>query len=252
MKKFLLLLALCSTSVLANPIDSKCPQFVTWGAPVINSEAKHEYICKSGYAVNYNDNNKLADYVVETIVGSKLASKTAARKDDFREDPEVTSQYRATLEDYKGAGLDRGHMAPAANFVYDAKLMSESFYLSNMMPQAPGNNRGIWKFLEERTREWAVKYGQVYVITGTIVDGNSKTMGKGVKVPSFVYKIIIEPKSNKVIAFKFPNEKLDPEKINDYSISINQLEKDSGINFSPSIPAQLQKLELAKGNTKDW
>jgi endonuclease G len=144
-------------------------------------------------------------------------------------------------------------MAPAANFVYDAKVMSESFFLSNMMPQAPGNNRGIWKYLEEYTRSWATKYGQVYVITGAIFDKDSRVMGANkVKVPSFVYKIVIEPKSGKTIAFMFPNEKLDPKTINDYTLPVAELEQYTRINFSPALPAQLKNSELTKGSMKDW
>ena len=252
MKFLTLCLLFVSSFALANPIDTKCPQHVIWGAPIV-VDGNNQYLCKSGYAIEYSYTNKVADYVVETITAQHIAVKNAGRKDDFREDPEVPAQFRATLSDYTGAGLDRGHMAPAANFVYDAKVMSESFYLTNMMPQAPGNNRGIWKYLEEYTRVWANKYGQVYVITGTLFDKESKVMGANkVKVPSFVYKIVIEPKSGKTIAFMFPNEKLDPKTINDYTLPVAELEKYTRINFSPALPAQFKNSELTKGDMKDW
>ena len=219
--------------VRANPIDDKCNQHVWQGAPVVYKESNNQYLCRTAYAVNYNYNTKVASYVVEHVVTANLA-KTAARKDDFREDPEVPAQHRATLSDYTGQGFDRGHMAPAADMTFDAKAMSESFFLTNMMPQVPGNNRGIWKYLEENTRYWAQTKGEVYVITGTLFDAQPKMMNK-VAIPSQIYKIVIDPKSGKQIAYLFPNEKLDPKLIDNYAVSVASIETKTGINFSPKL-----------------
>ena len=48
--------------------------------------------------------------------------------------------------------------------------MSESFYMSNMSPQVPGFNRGIWKNLEEEVRNWVEAFDSVYIITGPILE----------------------------------------------------------------------------------
>lgn len=252
MKKLIVLLALFSASVLANPIDQYCPQHVVWGAPQVEVEGNNQYLCRQGYAVNYNYQTKVAYFVTETIWGQSLASKQAGRKDDFREDPEIPAQFRSTLKDYQGTGYDRGHMAPAADFVYSAQAMSESFYMTNMMPQVPGNNRGIWKYTEELTRYWAQQRGQIYAITGTIFDGSSPTIGNGVRVPTHVYKIIIDPQRAQSIAFLFPNQKLDPKQIANYVVSIKELETYTAINFSPAIPAQYAGIESVRANLADW
>ena len=169
MKNFLLLILLTPLIALANPIDDRCPDFVVWGAPVIKAEGNNQYVCHTGYALNYNNRTRVSYYVVEHVKKSNLVG-TAARGNDFREDPAITAQFRSTLQDYAGSGYDRGHMAPAADFTWSAQVMSESFFLSNMMPQNPGNNRGIWKYLEEQTRAIAQKQGDVFVITGTVYD----------------------------------------------------------------------------------
>jgi endonuclease G len=236
----------------ANPIDDVCPQHVVWGAPQIKQEGNNQYLCRTGYAVNYNYQTKVAYYVAEMIKPELLVTKAVSRKDDFREDSEIPAPYRVTLKDYQGSGLDRGHMAPAANFTYNANVMSESFLLTNMMPQAPGNNRGIWKYLEEYTRFWASKYGHLYVITGTIFDQTSKVMGNNVRVPSYIYKIVIDEQRQRSIAFLFPNQKLDPKEIENFVVSIGEIEDYTGINFSPALPAQLQGLEKNRGVFKDW
>jgi endonuclease G, mitochondrial len=237
---------------LANPINDNCPQHVVWGAPQIAKEGNNQYLCRTGYAINYDYRTKASYFAVETIKPELLVNKNVSRKDDFREDTEIPVQYRATLKDYQGTGYDRGHMAPAANFTYDARVMSESFLLTNMMPQHPGNNRGIWKYLEEYTRYWAQRYGQLYVITGTYFGEGSGIIGNNVGVPSHVYKIVIDQKRNKAIAFMFPNVKLDPKTMNKYIVSIEQIEQLTGINFSPAMPGQLQGIEKVPGFIGDW
>lgn len=233
MKKLLAVVLLAFASIVyANPIDNKCKQHVWQGAPV-KAEGNNQYLCRIGYAVNYNYNTKVAHYVVEHVTVNNLV-KNAPRKDDFREDPEVPAQYRQTLADYTGMGFDRGHVAPAADMTFDAQAMSESFYLTNMMPQVPGNNRGIWKYLEENVRYWAQVKGEVYVITGALFEGQPKMMNK-VAIPSHVYKIVIDPKTGKQIAYLFTNEKLDPKLIDNYAVSVASIEQRTGINFSPLL-----------------
>lgn len=235
---------------MANEIDDKCPQFTIWGAPDFVTDSGNQYLCRTGYAVNLSYKTKVAFYVVEHLTSSALV-KSAARKDDFREDSEIPAEYRVSLKDYVGSNLDRGHMAPAADFTYDAKAMSESFLMSNMMPQSQGNNRGIWKFTEENVRSWSSS-GDLYVITGTIYEPEYKTMGKGVGIPTSIYKIVIQPGNKRMIAFMYPNEKLDPKLIENYVVPVIDIENKTGINFSPAIPSELSILETMKGNLADW
>jgi len=236
----------------ANPIDDVCPQHVIWGAPQIKQEGGNQYLCRSAYAINYNYQTKVAHFAVEHVRKEAL-TKTVARKDDFREDPEVPAQYRSTLNDYKGAGYDRGHIAPAADMTYSAVAMSESFFLTNMMPQDPGNNRGIWKYTEEYVRFWADQYGEVYVISGPLYTQNAtKVIGNRVRVPDYVWKIVIDPKRSRAITFLFPNQKLDPKQLDNYISTISEIEHLTGINFSPMIPANLQGMENVRANMKDW
>lgn len=72
---------------------------------------------------------------------------TLDRTDNFRADRSISTE-SAALSDYRGSGYDRGHLAPAADMKWAPAAMSESFLMSNMSPQDPGFNRGIWKKLE--------------------------------------------------------------------------------------------------------
>ena len=253
MKKIIgLFLLVLSFAGLANPIDDKCPQHVVYGAPVSQiPDNSGQYLCRLGYAARYDYATKVSEYVVEKVTRVSIKG-TAPRKDEFREDPEVPVQFRATLKDYTGSGYDRGHMAPAADFYYSTQAMSESFLLTNMMPQIPGNNRGIWKYTEEYTRSWAEAFGEIYVITGTIYDQNPKAIGNKVLVPSFLYKIVIVPSNNTAISFLYPNEKLPVDDLPKYITTIANIEQFTGLQIMPKLPANLQSVKTYKANWKEW
>src|SRR6266576_5362968 len=141
---------LISVSASANPIDDNCPEFVLHGAPVSHVE-DGQYLCRLAYGVHYSYNTKTAEYVVEHITKAHLTGKVK-RKNNFHEDSEIAAEHRSTLKDFRAGSkiYDRGHMDPAQDFKYSVKAMSQSFLLSNMVPQVSSNNRGIWARLEQR------------------------------------------------------------------------------------------------------
>ena len=252
-RTILAVLLLASTTAWANPIDDNCSQLVWKGAPQISVEGDNQYICHTAYAVNYNYKTKVAHFVVEHIMAEDL-TKAAKRKDDFRMDPKVDDDKEATLADYAKSGYDRGHIAPAADFSWSAKEMSESFYLTNMMPQVPNNNRGVWKKTETMARDNAVARGEVYVISGTIFLDGYLTIGEGkVGVPQFVWKIIIDPKTQESIAFLFPNEqgtKIKTKTIPEYIVDIDTIEAETGIDISPLLKDE--SMESKKADYTNW
>ena len=241
MKRLGLLLVLMTGLASANPIDDKCPDKVFAGAPQIQKEGANQYLCRVGYAVNYSYLDKVPFFVTEHLTADKLNSGVTKRSNNFHPDPELPKQYQATNKDYAGAGYDKGHMSPAGDNQFDPKAMDESFLLSNMMPQAPFNNRGIWKDLEEQVRTWGIKYGELFVISATIYDGEAKTIGDGVRVPSHIYKIVIDPKRGRVVSFLFPNLDLKGDKFTSFETSLSELSKLTNINFFPKNTKQLQE-----------
>lgn len=240
MKKILLLL-LFPVLVGANPIDINCKELVIWGAPIIENDLNTQYLCKTDYAINLNYKTKVANYVVERVTSEHL-KKNVLRKNNFHEDKEVPIEYRVVLQDYIGGLYDRGHLSPAGNYTYNAKSMDESFLLSNMIPQNKNNNRGVWNTLEQHVRDVALK-SDVYVITGGVFNTEYKKIGNNVGVPDYIYKIVIRPKDNMMVAYLIPNVATKVMDLKQYIVSILKLEKLTGINFSPLIPVKLKLKE---------
>lgn len=140
---------------------------------------------------------------------------------------------------------------------FDAQAMSESFFMSNMSPQEPSFNRGIWSLLESLVRDWAFDEGSVYVVTGPIFGQGRPTVGTNrVTVPEGYYKAILSyspsrPTDAKAIGFILPNERgmLDVEA---YAVSIDQIETATGIDFFPALPDQSEDAREASFDLSLW
>jgi DNA/RNA endonuclease G (NUC1) len=107
--------------------------------------------------------------------------------------------------------------------------MEESFLMSNVSPQAPEFNRGIWKDLESEVREWAKQKHRLYVVTGPVFSENKGTIGQDrVLVPGYFFKVLFDENSSpEMIAFVLPNQKSD-RPLSDFAVSVDELEKMTG------------------------
>jgi endonuclease G len=233
MRAIILLMLLLPIVVLANPIDDKCPQFVVkTGAPQIKEEALTIYECHKAYAVLVSAATKDPIFVVEHLNKASLAC-TVKRANDFHPDLGIPTNYRSRPQDYDKSGYDQGHMASAEDFCSDATEMHESFLMSNMVPQDPHNNRGIWKHLETMTRTMAAT-DEIYVISGPIFMGTKhKTIGQGVAVPEKLFKVIVDNTTNTIRGWILPNAPIELSELNNYKATIDEIEVASGITIFP-------------------
>jgi endonuclease G len=234
MKKIIFgaLLALASLSVFAQ-INQQCPQFTPFGAPQYAAQPGDQELCKTNYAVIHRCSVKAPVAVFEHLTVASMTGP-AKRRDDFRPDPAVFPQCQATLADYATVGKthDRGHMAPAGNNTQNAQVMSESFFLSNMVAQVANNNRGIWKQLETWEREWASKGGDFYIVSGGIFDPGHPVTGNGLGIPTRLYKIIFEKNSGQAMAYLMPNAPLPVQDLPKFQTTIQEVENAIGMRFN--------------------
>lgn len=199
-----------------------------------------EIIVRKAYTLAYNELHEQANWVAYTLLGSQL-NGGVERSNRFMEDP-LVSTGSATNADYAKSGYDRGHLAPAADMSWSTEVMQSSFYYSNMSPQLPSFNRGIWKRLEEKVREWAARYDTLYVVTGPLLSAGLSTIGPNkVSVPKYYYKALIAPHQKKGIAFLLPNEKSE-EPLANFMLSIDALENKMGRDLFYQFPDDLEHL----------
>jgi len=197
--------------------------------------SKEKVLFHTGYALLYNETHEQASWVAYELTKAET-TKVYDRTDKFITDPMVKTG-SATDEDYKDSGYDRGHLAPASDMGWSETTMRESFYYSNMSPQVPNFNRGIWKKLEELVRTWAIENEALYIVTGPVLTDDLSSIGPNkVSVPKYFYKVILDYKEpyGKGIGFILPNEG-SKEPLENYAVSIDSVEKITGIDFFPLL-----------------
>ena len=202
---------------------------------------RHRY-----YALCYDEIHEQPAWVAYKLE-YKETQGDADREDDVFKPDEQVSTGSALPTDYAGTGYDRGHLAPAADFRFSEQAMAETFYMSNMSPQTPDFNRGIWKELEQQVRRWIKKDKTLYIVSGGILKSGLKRIGKRtrISVPNYFYKIILdlqEPEI-KAIAFLMKNEG-SQQPLQNFVVSIDEIEQETGMDFFPQLPDEVEeKLE---------
>ena len=193
---------------------------------------KHQY-----YALSYAEQYEQAEWVAYELTRDRVNTNWVKRTNDFRPDYKVETG-SAIPEDYKRSGYDRGHLVPAGDMAFDETAMSESFYMSNMSPQMRKFNGGIWRELEELTRDWAKKFRHLYVVAGPVLPSGVKGyIGENqVAVPEYYYKVVLDLSDPELkgIGYVIPNE-LSEEPIHEYAASIDMVEDITGINFFENL-----------------
>ena len=209
------------------------------------------------YEICYRESYEQAEWSAYELRADMLVKNTN-RTDDFRADPKISTG-SSTPEDFKGTGYDRGHLTPAADMAFDKKAMSETFYMSNMSPQAAAFNRGIWQKLESEVRTWTKKFGKVYVVSGPVLEKSAskyEKIGKSnVSIPQFYYKVILAPlyadkedaanpaeaKDVAAIGFLLPNDACKGKKFWDFACTVDEVESRTGIDFYPLLDDATEK-----------
>lgn len=229
---FAALLVAASTAALALDIG-ECDAMIRWtGAPVYRGdEPDHDVLCRRGYILAHNTERKVPDWVLEELTPDRFKGSADRKNVVFKADTDIAAK-SAAPKDYARSGYDRGHMAPAGDMKWDDEAMAESFYMTNMAPQVGvGFNRGIWKSLEERIRDWAGHRERLIVITGPIYGERVKTIGAGVAVPEAFYKIAYDPDRKRAIAFLLPNKAAPDRTLPDRIVTVREIEEKTGLDF---------------------
>jgi len=167
--------------------------------------------------------------------------------------------YQVLTTDYSGSGYDRGHMCPSGDRTVSTTVNDETFLMSNMIPQAPDNNQGIWANLETYSRAIAAS-NECLVICGPQGFGSAVTASSGqIPIASNVWKIIVAvplgagdtlsriTSNTRVIAVNIPNiQGIRTDPWQNYLTSVNQLQTNTGFNFFTTLNTNLATILRAK------
>lgn len=234
------------------PIRS-CPDDMQGYLPSVKSGVAEQLLFRKAYVVSYNNRTKIPNWVAWHLTGERCDGEVPRQK-TFVEDTQVTVP-RPTLADYKRSGYDRGHMCPAGDNKWDKTAMYESFYLTNICPQDPDMNSGIWNYFEQQCRYWAKQHGDLYIVCGPLFlrQESHKTIGENeIFVPEAFFKVILQmsdqPRGAGIILRNISGQ----TKSDIILYSIDEIEDVTDIDFFPDLPDNTENVIESKVDYSFW
>ena len=213
------------------------------------SNADNYLMVNTAYALSYNNRKGTANWVAWRISESDFGE--AERQNNFRPDPNLPKEFtRITPTDYVGSGFDKGHMCPSADRTTNPEANSQTFYMTNMIPQTPDLNRNVWNDFESYSRE-LVKKGKVdlYVVAG--VYGEKGKLKKKIVVPTNCWKVIVAVppgadfstinENTHVVAVDMPNApNLGTPDWRKFRTTVRVIEQRANVNLLSNLPQNIQ------------
>lgn len=208
---------------------------------VITAPATDEVLVEyKGMTVSFNPWHHIPNWVAWELTRGEV-NGDEPRAERFACDESVAGC--PSPKDYLRSGYDRGHMAPAADMKWDTEAMEQSFYMTNICPQAKSLNTGAWKRLEEKCRLWAEIDSAIVIVCGPVItDKINKHIGDTrVAVPQRFFKVIASPYANppRGIGFIMPNGKV-PGGLQTCAVPIDSVEALTGHDFFSSLPDEME------------
>lgn len=193
--------------------------------------------------------------------------------DPFQEDSIIPHMYRTYASDHYNNGFDRGHIVNSQDRLMSQHANGQTFYLSNMQPQLNAFNSGIWLNMENWVHN--LGFNKTKRKTLFVVKGGTTTPTTAIPspllssdevyaltyrhctipVPRYFWMAILRlDNSNQYhgIAFWVEHTKNTASNIKNYTISIDELEARTGIDFFPNLPDEVEAEVEAKRDLTDW
>ena len=222
---------------------------------------------KNQYVLSYSRDRGIPNWTEWHLDASWIG--TTPRQDDYRADPAVpTAWYHVQGTDYTGSqtgeGFDRGHMCPSGDRTNTVPDNSATFFMTNMIPQAPINNQLVWADFETYCNDLAQFNGwEEYIYAGGAGVGGYGLHGfrdiivnGHVTVPAWTWKVVVflpvgtndaarVNEFTRVVAIIMPNAQSVTRPWTQYKTNVAAVEALTGLNFfknvRPTVRARLRK-----------
>lgn len=228
------------------------------------SNSENYLIARPQYALSYSKTKGIPNWVAWELNASWLGD--AHRVGKFAPDEDLPTDWdRVKPSDYTGSGFDRGHMANSEDRSRSAEDNIATFLMTNIIPQAPDNNRGVWVQLENYNRQLVRSGKELFIISGGHGQGGigekglKATVGRGkVVIPAVTWKVILVldrpnagvagvDRNTRTIAVIIPNKqgiKSDPWQ--QYQTSVKEVENLTGYKFFNNVPSDIREAIITK------
>lgn len=197
-----------------------------------SDKQKLTQVCQEGYFVYFDSKNHLPKITFYNLTPNN-AIGCFERSNQFQENTYVIGS--AEPSDYKNSGFDKGHLVPDGDQTYSLRTEEESFLMTNMAPQAPSFNRGIWKLLEASIRSnIQMSQDQFIIITGSDYNDRDSQVSHKIRIPHAFYKILVNLSKKEYWIWYIPHTKPYPTLGNDimkFRVPLKYLETQTKLKF---------------------
>ena len=235
-------------------------------------DGNDEYVNQRNFTICFDREHKLATWVAYPLHDVHIGSQK--RTNAWGYGPGVPTQYQPNLSSSYVGNYDRGHQIPSGDRTGSKEMNRQTFYYSNMTPQAAQFNQGGWAQLEGKVRSEICR-DTLYVVTGalflttndsSIAKQTTDKSGKTCPIPSHYYKVLLRTKSGntgkaikditnasdlKAIAILIKHKSTCNIQNSDY-ISISELERQSGYTFFPALNDAIEDEVKSQCNPGAW
>ena len=211
------------------------------------------------YSFGWSQEDRVALWVAYPLC-KLYTNGSAGRTNEWALDPLLGEDSAAPFGGYAGS-YARGHQLPSADRQCCYEANAQTFYGTNMTPQLNAHNEGIWADLEGRVRGWAKTSDTTYVVTGVVVSPSSKkekdSYGKSVTVPDAYFKAVLKYSKSSTLgmwnaaAFYLEHKAYSGNVGKEHSMSVDDLEEITGIDFFVNLPAKLGDDQAAAVESAD-
>jgi len=205
--------------------------------PNAGPETTFEVLKNIAYISGYSETRKDPLWVAYRLFRTPNPFNLPRPKGGFITDNRTTAHVKDA--DFARSGYDRGHMAPNSAIArcFGEQAQIETFYLSNICPQAPLLNERDWERLEVDEKKYADTLEEVWVIDGPIFadlnGGTTERLASGIAVPSAFYKILVDEDQGRPRVFSviMPQSVSGTELPQQFLSSVDEIEKETHLDF---------------------
>lgn len=230
-------------------------------ATTSSSNPDNYLIERAQYVLSYNSSKGIPNWVCWHLSKAWLGS--VPRCDCFMIDNLLPTNFTLVGEDdYLGSGFDRGHLCPSGDRDSLSGDNATTFYMTNMIPQAPDLNQKVWVDFENYCRVLVEEGNELFISAGGYGVGGEGSLGyktdikassgNNIVVPSNMWKVVVVlsnggddkhrvASGTRVIAIDIPNnQQADDKDWKQYRVSVDWLEGKTGFNFLNLLDQEIQ------------
>ena len=222
------------------------------------AKPQEQMLHRYAYVTSYNKGTRTPNWVGWALTASHTDGEYARGGHKFMEDSDVPEP-RAAYYDIRESecGYQRGHMCPAGDNKWSYRAQKEAFLMTNICPQNGNLNQRDWKYLEEACRDWARRYGKIYIVAGPIFRGKKhNTVGEHrVAVPDAFFKVVMRTKGSshdaQAIGFVYENQSGHHD-MSHYVRSVDDVERITGLDFFYQLDDKVERKIESRSDLGKW